>query len=185
VGDYQIWMAENLNYEISGESWCYDNDESNCDKYGRLYNWVTAMDIDAYYYSSVWGNDAYHQGICPDGWHLPSRQDWGYLARFAGGTGTYGSGGTAGTKLKSDTDWNSSSGTPKGTDNYGISALPGGYSSFYGEKFSNAGTIGYWWTASEDNSGKAYYRSIRYNGEGVAEDVNDKSIGMSVRCVQE
>jgi len=49
----QCWLAENLNYE-TGNSWCYHNDPSNCDTYGRLYDWETALTV------------------CPSGWKLPS-----------------------------------------------------------------------------------------------------------------
>jgi TonB family protein len=68
----QIWMAQNLNYRI-GQSWCYDNKDSNCAKYGRLYDWNTAMKA------------------CPAGWHLPSREEWDKLTNLS----------DAGTKLKS------------------------------------------------------------------------------------
>jgi hypothetical protein len=54
----QTWMAENLNYKIESGSWCYDNEESNCEKYGRLYDWNTAIKV------------------CPKGWHLPSDEEW-------------------------------------------------------------------------------------------------------------
>jgi len=177
MGGGKVWMAENLKYEAPGESWCYGNDESMCEKYGRLYSWVTAMGIDSYYYGNMLGDDANHQGICPVGWHLPSRQEWGSLA---------GTAGTTGTRLKSNTGWDSYSGVPKGTDDYGFSALPGGYGEHSGDDFSGAGMVGYWWTATEDYSdGNAYYRSMRYNNEAVGEDVDDKRIGMSVRCVQD
>jgi len=53
----QVWMAQNLNIK-TGKSWCYDNKESNCNKYGRLYDWNTAMKV------------------CPAGWHLPSSGEW-------------------------------------------------------------------------------------------------------------
>jgi uncharacterized protein (TIGR02145 family) len=77
----QTWMAENLNIETPN-SWCYDNDTSNCNKYGRLYAWGAAMKA------------------CPDGWHLPTRHEWDVLISFAGGD-------NAGTKLKSKSpDWN-------------------------------------------------------------------------------
>jgi uncharacterized protein (TIGR02145 family) len=165
IGDNKTWMAGNLNYETVNDSWCYNNDESMCSTYGKLYNWTMAM------------------SACPDGWRLPSRQEWVNLVKTVGGTGTYGDGGTAGTKLKSNTGWNHSSGVPDATDDYGFSALPGGNHTTGG--FSNAGTIGYWWTATDGNNGKAYYRSMKYNSEGVSDDVNDKSVGMSVRCVQE
>jgi len=62
----QTWMAENLNYEVEG-SRCYNDDPANCNKYGRLYNLVTAM------------------SACPHGWHLPSKEEWSQLIYFAGG----------------------------------------------------------------------------------------------------
>jgi uncharacterized protein (TIGR02145 family) len=97
-------MAENLNIKTDG-SWCYDNDESNCDKYGRLYNWNAA------------------KTACPAGWHLPSREEWGNLAKAAGGTGEYGTGGKAGKKLKAKSGWDNKG---NGTDDYGFSVLLGG-----------------------------------------------------------
>jgi len=59
----QIWMAENLNYKISSGSWCYDNIEENCNKYGRLYDWETAMKA------------------CPSGWHLPTKKGFEALLK--------------------------------------------------------------------------------------------------------
>jgi len=56
----QTWMAENLSYNAGGSK-CYGNSESNCQKYGRLYNWKTA------------------QFACPKGWHLPSKAEWEVL----------------------------------------------------------------------------------------------------------
>jgi len=52
----QTWIAENLNYK-TGNSWCYDNNENNCKKYGRLYDWETA------------------KKACPKGWHLALYDD--------------------------------------------------------------------------------------------------------------
>jgi hypothetical protein len=97
----KTWMAENLNVKTDG-SWCYDNKESNCEKYGRLYSWNAAMTA------------------CPAGWHLPSRDEWGELAKAAGGRWKYGTGGKAGKKLKAKSGWN---GKGNGTDDYGFSAL--------------------------------------------------------------
>jgi len=91
-----IWMAENLNYDASGSK-CYKNQESNCQKYGRLYDWNTAMKV------------------CPQGWHLPSEKEWQTLVGFAGGD-------KAGTRLKAMSGWNGN-----GTDDFDFSALPGGY----------------------------------------------------------
>jgi len=62
----QVWMSENLNYETSSGSWCYDDNAENCEKYGRLYNWETAKDA------------------CPDGWRLPSIGDFQTLLSTCG-----------------------------------------------------------------------------------------------------
>jgi len=64
--DKQTWMAENLNYK-TGNSWCFDDLNRNCDKYGRLYDWNSA------------------KNACPAGWHLPSQEEWQMLIDFAGG----------------------------------------------------------------------------------------------------
>ncbi len=66
IGD-QVWMAENLNYETSSGSWCYDDDSSNCEKYGRLYDWETA------------------KTVCPKGWRLPTKSDFETLLDNVGG----------------------------------------------------------------------------------------------------
>ncbi len=63
----QTWMAENLNYDMVGYSWCYDNNIENCNKYGRLYTRDAAMIT------------------CPAGWHLPSKEEWNALFAFVGG----------------------------------------------------------------------------------------------------
>lgn len=66
----QIWMEENLNYNAGSGSLCYDNNSSNCDKYGRLYNWETA------------------KSVAPPGWHLPSKEEFEILLRNLGGEGS-------------------------------------------------------------------------------------------------
>jgi uncharacterized protein (TIGR02145 family) len=155
----KTWMAENLNIETEG-SWCYDNKESNCEKYGRLYNWKAA------------------KTACPAGWHLPLREEWGDLAKAVGGSGKYGTGGKAGKKLKSTSGWNNKG---NGTDDYGFSALPGGYRYTDGN-FDDAGYYGHWWTATEGDAGNAYYRDMYYDHDNVNENGDGKGIGFSVRC---
>jgi uncharacterized protein (TIGR02145 family) len=107
---------------------------------------------------------------CPAGWHLPSREEWKMLMVAVGGSST------ASTKLKMPS-WG-------GTDDYGFSALPGGYrrtdGSFYG-----LGSGGNWWSASEgDASDTAYYRYMDAGYADVDEYYNGKSSGFSVRCVR-
>jgi uncharacterized protein (TIGR02145 family)/uncharacterized repeat protein (TIGR02543 family) len=163
----KLWMGENLNYEIADGtgSWCYSNNPENCAKYGRLYNWSTV------------------RTVCPTGWHLPSRAEWGKLAIAAGGTGTYGAGGTAGKALKSKSGWKAYQGkNGNGTDDFGFSALPGG--SYQGGVYYAGGDYGYWWTATEDDASGAYLRTMHYNDDDVNEDTfNRKEDGFSVRCI--
>jgi len=152
----KMWMAENLNYK-KGKSWCYDNNNSNCGKYGRLYDWETA------------------KSVCPSGYHLPSRQEWDNLVTAVGGKDA------AGKKLKARSGWNSNG---NGTDEYGFSALPGGYRGSVGSVFK-AGNFGLWWTATEADADDAYNRYIYYNYYNADEDYNGKSSGLSVRCVED
>ena len=106
--------------------------------------------------------------VCPKGWKLPSREDWDRLVE------------TAGEKLKSKSGWNENG---NGTDNYGFSALPGGGRDYIDGRFYYAGNRGHWWTATVDDSDKAYGRIMNYNNDYVGENNYNKSNGQSVRCV--
>ena len=116
----QTWMGKNLDVAAEGSK-CYDDDPENCEKYGRLYDWATAMALDPSCNSvSCAGQvQAKHRGLCPAGWHIPTDADWDALMTAVGGSST------AGTKLKSASGWGS--GGVVGTDEYNFSALPGGY----------------------------------------------------------
>lgn len=168
-----VWMAENLNHEVdNGNSWCYEDDESNCQKYGRLYDWYTA-------------NEA-----CPIGWRLPTRQEWRDLISVAGGSRE------ASGKLTSATGWKHN-----GTDNYGFSALPSGIRNANGS-FDYVDAIGFWWSATENPSADekthdalfgrdvysvdgAYYLKMFPSSTLVIEQYIIKSYGFSVRCIQD
>jgi len=152
-------MAENLNYATKG-SVCHDNKPANCDTYGRLYDWHTAI--------GDWSRD---KDVCPDGWHLPDTADWNMLVDYVGGDSI------AGKKLKSKTDWREDS---NGTDEYGFSALPG----------QNSGSYGHWWSSTEETGkGVAWFGAIYYNkGENVNRfyiHILGKNHMHSVRCVQD
>jgi len=161
----QVWMAENLNYNAK-RSKCYNDSTANCAKYGRLYYWLTAMGINAY---EEWGeSDVKHQGICPNGWHIPNNDDWLKLRSYV--ESNSGCRSCAGKHLKSKSGWNykyneymdETSGN--GTDEFGFSALPGGwgniidgfsdvddlgftkYDADFG--FSEVGYFGSWWSST-------------------------------------
>ena len=157
IGD-QTWMAENLNYK-TGSSVCYGNKERNCRKYGRLYDWNTAMKA------------------CPAGWRLPSDKEWTALTDFVGGEDT------AGTKLKSKTGWSTNNGYETATDDYGFSALPGGFR--WRGRFYDAGNYGNWWSATEGGASGAWYRGMGYNDDGVGRGYDIKTLLFSLRCVRD
>ena len=150
------WFAENLNYK-AGNSWCYENDEYNCKKYGRLYDWNTA------------------RVVCPSGWHLPSRAEWNDMISTIGGN-------AVGKKLKSKNGWNKIGRI--GTDEYGFDAMPGGRR-FANGNFRLIGEAGNWWTSTECSSMEAYYRYMNASINEVGEsNYYRKIMGFSVRCVK-
>ncbi|MDR2554115.1 MAG: fibrobacter succinogenes major paralogous domain-containing protein [Fibromonadaceae bacterium] len=178
----QTWMAENLNCNVAGskcggtdqqtgedEGHLYtyypleDKNTVNCDKYGRLYNWVAA------------------KSACPSGWHLPSDDEWEVLVNFVGGAST------AGTKLKATSGWYNDGVDGNGTNESGFSALPSGagYSDGDFSVFNDDGIRGYWWSASEYNSHDAYLRDMSYSREYVNHYYYDKSSFYSVRCIKD
>jgi len=159
----QIWMGENLNY-AADNSICYDNRPDICERYGRLYDWNTAMNGEP----GSSANPSGVEGICPVGWHLPSNAEWATLVDYVGLHG--------GTKLKShEFHINSETITPEGTDLYNFSALPGPLAS-------------YWWTATEmdSDSDKAGMWSVTQNVDWVGRGYADKhEYFFAVRCVHD
>jgi len=171
------WMAENLNF-VTGSSVCYKNDDSNCQKYGRLYNWNDAMTA------------------CPAGWRVPSDEDWDSLALAAGGQREEVEDGdyywkVAGKKLKSTTGWydcdceddNHIPISGNGTDDFGFSALPGGSGGSSGS-FGLAYYGGGWWSATEAGASYAWYRYMNYYYGYVGRYNDYKTDLYSVRCVR-
>jgi uncharacterized protein (TIGR02145 family) len=174
----QTWFAQDLNYNALGSK-CYNNSDSNCDTYGRLYDWSTAMGLNASYNNSSWdGNDAMHRGICPEGWHIPSDDDWDILMDYADSS-------VAGTKLKAASGWrNYNDGdNGNGTDDYGFTALSGG--NFSESSFNGVGTLNHWWSATERDASTAYYQDLHNSYSDVRKANESKSSLYSVRCVQD
>jgi uncharacterized protein (TIGR02145 family) len=170
-------MSENLDYEEEGSK-CYGDDEANCAEYGRLYDWATAMALPDCGSGVSCGSDIgdNHQGVCPEGWHIPSNAEWTELTDFVGSN--------AGTKLKATGSWNSYSDIPAGTDKFGFAALPGGNGASDGF-FPNVGYNGFWWSATETDANYAYSRTMDYNNEDVNRDYGYKDFLHSVRCLQD
>jgi len=163
----KIWMAENLNYYTTSGSWCYDNKESNCNIYGRLYNWETA------------------KKACPDGWYLPNDEEWTELERQLGmsinESMKSGYRGTdEGSRLK-ETGLRHWKAPNKGANNEtGFSALPGGFRHYNGN-YINVGYDALFWSSSEYIS-LAWRRSLNYYNSEINRDFTNKKDGFSVRC---
>jgi uncharacterized protein (TIGR02145 family) len=181
----QVWMAENLNYKASGSK-CgtatgsiTDDNTEYCNTYGRLYNWATAMNGSA----SSSANPSGRQGVCPAGWHLPSDAEWDVLVQYVDPDWTSNSSGgnVAGTKLKAKSGWNSNG---NGMDEFGFSALPGGYGGSSGT-FYSVGLIGHWWSTTEYDATNAYDRYMYNSDVYVRRSSNGKSNFISVRCLQD
>jgi uncharacterized protein (TIGR02145 family) len=168
----QCWLAENLNYE-TGNSWCYHNDPSNCDTYGRLYDWETALTV------------------CPSGWKLPSDDEWKILegtvdSQYPVGDPEWDDTGyrglDAGKNLKSTSGWSSNG---NGTDLYGFGARPGGYRSS-GGVFTTLGYLGRWWSSSEYSGSGVWYRALYHDSGGsFRSDYDYEASGFSVRCLKD
>ena len=194
--DYsQVWMAENLNYadsvktpSLKGRNWCYNGEEKNCKVGGRYYSWSAAIDSVALAndpknplncgYGKTCGLNRGVQGICPDGWHLPTIHEWGLLSVALGNAGV------AGDSLKALTGWNyAGTADNNGQDAYGFSALPTGRR-LSATSWGKVGTDVYYWSSDELDAYEGQYSNINniytkfyiYRGE--------KTYGQSVRCIE-
>jgi uncharacterized protein (TIGR02145 family) len=171
----QTWMAQNLNCAVDS-SLCYDDSAANCTKYGRLYRWAGAMAIDTSYNSRLWqGSDsAQHQGVCPNGWHIPTDTEWGVLIAKVGGD-------SARIRLSSTSGWDSAN----GTDQYGFRVLPAGFCDLSGVFFYGLGIDASFWSSSEGSASVAWIRDFHNANASVDRYNEHKSIGLPVRCLKD
>ena len=156
---------------------------SNVSTYGYLYNW-----------GAVKGPFSNNQGVCPNGWHVPSDAEWIQLTDYVSSQSQYVCGGDntyIANALASTTGWNSCSSTcmpgntPSSNNATGFSALPaGGYNGSY----DNIGYAAIFWSSTENNNDYAKYRQINnclsvVLGDGL--NSKPKSNGYSVRCARD
>ena len=167
--DYsETWMAENVNYKTD-DSYCYNGADKNCKTYGRLYAWDDA------------------QNVCPNGWRMPSLDEWHILFDVVGGTSADN---ISGKVLKSVEGWKYDSPATTGSDKYGFTALPGGLQVYDGGMFMFDGidTDAVFWTSSgsgSDGTGpNAVYVRISY--DKVTANISSffKESRVSVRCIK-
>jgi uncharacterized protein (TIGR02145 family) len=176
----QVWMKENLKttqynvgYQIpyitddalwvstTSPAYCwYNNDISNKDIYGALYNGY-AIDTGL---------------ICPTGWHVPSDAEWTTLATYLGGVNV------AGGKMKETgtTHWQSPN---TGADNSSsFTGLPGGCR-YFNPVWIGIGSFGYWWSSTH-NSTALWIRRLSYGSSNI-DRMNFGVYGFSVRCIKD
>ena len=201
----QIWMAENLNYaypklthseadstESAGAdsiSFCYDNDPTNCETYGRLYTWAAAMDSTARFTEDGKGcgygktcSPAYPvRGACPEGWHLPSGEEWQTLKNFV--TKLFGKLDSVGYALKSTSGWNDYNGkSGNGSDAFGFGALPAGTLDASSSDVFRYTTF---WKSTEYDANYACSDEILYSVSILLDTRNFKNVAFSIRCVKD
>lgn len=177
----QRWMAENLNYKLKG-SYCYENKDSNCDKYGRLYNWAMAMMVvDFFNSTSIKQIKKRGHDICPAGWHVPSNKEWKKMKYFVGKKGiSHG----VGISLKSPKYWDKELRIPAGKDEFGFNALPAGERYFTGQ-FQNLNASTQFWAANEFDANGGYFWRMTYDSRLFEKTYESKENAVSIRCVED
>lgn len=187
----QTWMAENLNYKVNDQksSWCYGNNPANCEITGRLYTWNAAVGRNEEDCKNLKTCDITEpiKGICPNGWHMPSKSEWETLISYTNST-------APAHILKSQTGWGRAfRGIHNGgSDDYGFCILPGGrkyYNYSQAPSLSDTTIFDYdglalFWTST------LQYGNIAYHVSTASEDQmsiphNFIYYGMSVRCVKD
>ena len=179
----QIWTTTNLKVThyrngdpiptgLSNSSWSstnsgayavYDNNESNADTYGYLYNWYAVDDS---------------RNIAPEGWHVPTDDEWQTLIDHLGGSSV------AGGKMKETgtSHWNSPN--TGATNESGFTALPAGYRNYAGY-YDYMGNYGYFWSSTELSSHHAWNRILYYYYSEVGRYYYYKKSGFTVRVLKD
>ncbi len=180
----QVWMTENLKAKVfrNGDSileartvtewlnaanaglpaWSYfGNLSSNGDKFGCLYNWFAVNDS---------------RGLAPNGWHIPDDSEWWELTEHLGGNNV------AAVKMKSSDGWLLEG---NGDNSSGFNAKPGSFRAYDGNFYGGLGALAFWWSASAYSENQAWQRFVDYSSPVVDRNVNYKSSGFAVRCVED
>jgi len=182
----QIWMSENLavstfrNGDIipevktaeawkkAGEekrpAWCYYNNDTKKDDYGKLYNWYAVHDS---------------RGLASKGWHIPSDEEWTKLTNFLQED-------LAVKKMKAPEGWITNG---SGSNESGFEGVPGGFRSNLGV-FKELGNYAGWWSSSSSQAEGAWHRALYNTNAGLAsKEVYKgeayKASGLSVRCIKD
>ncbi len=192
----QTWMAENMNFRYDHTtgatvSSCYNPSLENCGTNGWSYPWISAMDFGKLFSSDVrdCGYDVtcikyveHPRGMCPEGWHLPSSEEWKTLRTYVANFLFNGKTDSVGYALKSTSGWDNDG---NGSDAFGFNALPTGYynatDQIYYDRLDNA----YYWSSTEYDRHDAYYWILKSDANGLEEGAMGKYHSGAVRCVKD
>ncbi len=194
----QCWMASNLKVtkNPNGQSitrHCYNGDANRCNEYGGLYDWNTVMNGAG----SSNTNPSGVQGICPNGWHVPSEAELNQMLDYVDANVTNGTSNA----LKSCRQISSPLGWPcntqdhprwnattyYGTDDFGWGGYPGGTRAGGGtQAYSGIGSIGYWHSSTE-GSQQNYSLKMRIHASLLNADIQSLlgSNRFSLRCLKD
>lgn len=157
--DGKWWLTANLDV-ITGPSYCYDDAESNCRRYGRLYTWESARRG-----CQSLGN----------GWRLPTNDEWRQMAKYYGGV--YEDSADRGRTAYEALVIGGSS---------GLEALLGGGRAPGGEQYARLEAHGFYWTATASDSASAWFYNFGRGGRSLHRHSDgEKQRAFSVRCVRE
>lgn len=151
----RTWLADNLNYKMEG-SYCYKDDDSQCDVYGRLYTWAAAKQA------------------CPAGFRLANQEDFQSLWTAAGEDYN------AGYLIKSSYGW---SGDTNGNDTLKFGAMPAG-NRFDDETYGNVYKFAFFWSADAESVENAYLWYLTSKSMAFSYTKQSKAYAASVRCVK-
>lgn len=193
----QCWMRENMRTthfpngseiplaeEANSSSACrYIAVADSINIEGYLYNWLAAMNGA----NSSTANPSGIQGICPEGWHVPSDLEWIEMTNYVGQQSEYVCGDHFyGKSLAFQEGWtpHTSScavGNNQSSNNAtGFSARPVGY---FTSSYSGRSKYSHFWSSSEYGSSSANYKELNYANWYILDRTGDKGRGASVRCI--
>jgi uncharacterized protein (TIGR02145 family) len=190
----QVWMAENLNYNYqtgNTRSFCFEDNEKNCARFGKLYTFAGAVDS-AGLFSDGGLNCSMEEicvdsncpcnlkessrGVCPEGWHIPSRGEWEQLIAAVGG------------KIMANTVLRNADGI--GTDDYGFNIIP--IRSYYNENYKDNARATFWTSTSSTQAQGSLqilqrrpYYLVTLDGNNFEDSDYTPDAICSVRCVMD
>jgi len=156
--------AQQLSLLLTPARILYKGDSAHFREYGFLYNWYAVADT---------------RGLAPQGWHIPSNEEWTVLSEYLGGDSV------AGGKLKAAGTDSWAAPNTGASNESGFSALPAGWFSGYGAFYNSEGTWASFYSSSSHDFGNCYSWGIYWNRISLDHGIYYKQAGRSIRCIKD